>query len=130
MLEKLLMLFKTNSVSQKTLGSISFTITKDDRMDIQCILPTITNANMHEIPSMAEKYANLLSAITMGELNDMLYNHIKEIAEKKESNNQILFVNNILSFWSIIYKEKQQNSISKFKSKYLPLIRPSQAFKS
>lgn len=131
-LDKLSTLFSNKkSVSKKreTIGSVSFIINKDDSIDIECLMPLITNANIDSVPSIAEKYANALNSITMGDLNDSLYENIKELASSSESNQQILLVNNIISFWSILYKEKQKQYSNKYINKYHPLIRPSQVFK-
>lgn len=132
-LDKLLILFKQSnkskeSDSRKPLGKVSFILNEDNNISIECVLPNITNVNINEVSNLAENYANLLSSITFGELNDALYENIKNISNSN-NDNQVLFVNNVLSFWSIFYKQKQQGNVAKIKNKYLPLIRPSQAFK-
>lgn len=129
--DKLLTLFKKSkrqklSSDAKPTGRISFILDGTDNIDIECILPNMEN--IHNVSNLAENYANLLSAITFGELNDTLYEHIKKLSDTN-NDNQILFINNVLSFWSILYKQKQQGNIAKMKNKYIPLIRPSQAFK-
>lgn len=129
-LDKLLTLFKKSKQEQqlsnvKQIGKISFILDNTNNINIECILPNIEN--IHDISNLAENYANLLSLITFGELNDALYEHIKKMPN---NDNEILFINNVLSFWSILYKQKQQASVAKIKNKYIPLIRPSQVFKA
>lgn len=128
-LGKFLTLFKKSTTKKqldnvKHLGKISFILYNDNNVNIECILPNIEN--IHDISNLAENYANLLSLITFGELNDSLYEHIKQLPN---NDNEILFINNVLSFWSILYKQKQQANMTNIKHKYIPLIRPSQVFK-
>jgi hypothetical protein len=130
-LDKLLTLFKKSHKENKfntvkEIGRVSFILDSSNKIDIECIFPDIDD--IHDVSNLAENYANLLSSITFGELNDALYEHIKKLPDT-HNDNQILFINNVLSFWSILYKQKQQGNISKLKNKYIPLIRPSQAFK-
>ena len=129
--DKLLTLFRKPKIEKlpsdvKVTGRISFILDDTNNIDIECILPNMED--IHDISNLAENYANLLSSITFGELNDTLYEHIKKLSNTK-NDNQILFINNVLSFWSILYKQKQQGNIAKMKNKYIPLVRPSQAFK-
>lgn len=129
--DKLLTLFKKSKTDQslnsvKQVGRVSFILDDTNNINIECILPNVNN--IHEVSNLAENYANLLSSITFGELNDPLYEHIKKLLDTS-NDNQLLFINNLLSFWSILYKQKQQGNVAKIKNKYIPLIRPSQAFK-
>jgi hypothetical protein len=42
--------------------------------------------------------------------------------------NLILFIDNIISFWLILYKEKNKKRIKKY-DQFQPLIRPIEVFK-
>jgi hypothetical protein len=130
--DKLLTLFKKSKTDEslnsvKQVGRVSFILDDTNNINIECTLPNVDN--IHDVSNLAENYANLLSSITFGELNDALYEHIKKLPDTS-NDNQLLFINNVLSFWSILYKQKQQGNVAKIKNKYIPLIRPSQAFKT
>ena len=134
LLEKFLTLFKKKKIESNlinaNLGSISFIINEDTTVVVY-ELPTILDDNIKDIPEIAEKYAKLLSAIAFGEMNDILFDNMRKMSKKMSSNdNEVLLANNILSFWAILYKEKQNKAINNYQYKDVPLIRPSQAFKT
>jgi hypothetical protein len=92
--DKLLTLFRKSKIEKlpsgvKVIGRISFILDDTNNIDIECILPNIED--IHNISNLAENYANLLSSITFGELNETLHEHIKKLSNTN-NDNQILFI--------------------------------------
>lgn len=128
------MLFRNSDLKilskiDKEIGSVSFVILNDGHIDISCMIPCMDKIEVEDIPNLAEKYANLLTSIVLGEYNEVIYQDIQSLKLNTQSNKELLFLNNLLAFWSILYKEKHQHNVAKYSSKNYPLIRPSQVFK-
>lgn len=138
MLENYLAWFKQTKPkvsSDANLGKVSFSITNNsDKVKIECEIPELNkNITNSDIVFLAEKYAMLLTAISSGELNDSIYKEIKNHANKNIENlslNEMLFFENVVTFWTILYKEKKYNKIKKIEQQFLPIIKPSQVFNS
>lgn len=126
---------KAKSVLNDSIGKISFSITNNsDKIKIECEIPELKKKNTeNDIVFLAEKFAYLLTAISSGELNDSIYKEIKFHANKNLENlsiNEVLFFENVVAFWSILYKEKKYDKVKKLEHQFFPLIKPSQVFKS
>lgn len=135
MLEKFLALFRKKNKSLDIDDSfrVSFVLQKNtEKVNIECDIPNLENIDYLEIPFFAEKFAHLLTSISVGELNDLIFQQVKSYANNdsnKISTNYVLFFNNVIAFWSLLYKEKKKNRI-KIYEEHWPTIKPSQVFKA
>lgn len=132
MLEKFLTSSKNNKQTSDGIFKISFVLKKDSqKINVECDIPDLENTDSSEIPVLAEQFANLLTSISIGELNDLVFQQVKDYANtnsNKISTNYVLFFNNVIAFWSLLYKEKKHLKIKKYED-YWPIIKPSQVFK-
>jgi hypothetical protein len=136
-LEKFLALFKsrsnTNSDNKSSNGSICFNIGNNEDINIEYNFPNLTHATNADIVTLSEKYANVLTSISLGELNDLLYEKLKVDTNDDSKNysvNELLFFNNVISFWTLLYKEKKYIKIKTLEQQLFPVVRPSQVFKA
>jgi hypothetical protein len=98
-----------------------------DMVDIKCLLPDVTDKSSDQILSIAEKYAELLVIINTEAFNKKIYeilNKNKNIDNHKE----VLLIDNIISFWNVLYEEESKKQFSKYKLSQ-PMIKPSEAFR-
>lgn len=106
-------------------GSIVFDIVNNEDISIKCFFPEIKDLNDDNIMDYAESYGRLLSNITDGiyaqKIADILLSN-----SAKDDPKMILFVNNILSFWTAFHVENNKIAI---KNSNQPLVRPSRVFK-
>lgn len=132
MLEKFLVSSKNKSTNDDESFRISFILQKDsEKINVECDIPNLENNNYTEIPLFAEKFANLLTSISVGELNDLIFQQVKNYANNdsnKISTNYVLFFNNVIAFWSLLYKEKKKYK-HKIYEDHWPVIKPSQVFR-
>lgn len=133
MFEKFLTLFRpSTNQTDDDLFKISFILQKHkDKVNVECEIPNLEDKNFSDIPALAEKFANLLTSISVGELNDLIFQQVKSYANNnsnKISTNYVLFFNNVIAFWSLLYKEKKNYKIKKYEEHW-PIIKPSQVFK-
>jgi len=133
--EKLLIYLKikTNKKSSLTrpdnpIGSINFTISSNNEIDMLCGLPSdLEDKDSDDIVILAEQYANLLLTITTGDLNEPIYKFLKGHIKKTQKINEVLFLDNVILFWSFLHKEKFKKR-NKKNDQNQPVIRPSQVF--
>jgi|694.fasta_scaffold92331_4 hypothetical protein len=133
--EKLLTCLRIKSNKKSTLlpfehpiGSINFTVSSNSEIDMLCGLPSnLEDKDPDEIAVLAEQYANLLLTITTGELNEPIFKFLKSYIKKTQKTNEVLFVDNVILFWSFLHKEKLKKK-SKKNDQNQPVIRPSQVF--
>lgn len=111
------------------LSSLFFGILNEDKevVDIKCLLPEVTNSNEEEIQSIAENYAKLLVFINIEEFNKNIYSILLK-HKNKNNPKQTMLIDNIISFWNILYDIEIKKQYKKNKSDQ-PMIRPSEAFK-
>jgi hypothetical protein len=135
LLEKFLILFKikknkpiANNSSVNTGINFSLLDNNPTEIEIGCFLPDINNKSSDEIALIAEKYTNFLVSITSGEMNGTIFKLLEKTINSNSDPDKILLIDNISSFWPIIYKEKQQKKQKKY-SQYQPLVRPIEAFR-
>jgi hypothetical protein len=135
LLEKFLILFKIkknkpiiNNASVYTGINFALLDNNPTEIEIGCFLPDINNKSSDEIALIAEKYTNFLVSITSGEMNGTIFKLLEKTINSNSDPDKILLINNISSFWPIIYKEKQQKKQKKY-SQYQPVVRPIEAFR-
>lgn len=136
LLEKFLTLVKIKKKNKLTTDNtstytgINFSLSDNypTEIEIGCSLPDIKNKNSEEIALIAEKYTNFLVSITSGEMNETIFKLLEKTINSNSDPDKILLIDNISSFWPIVYKEKQQKKQKKY-SQYQPLVRPIEAFK-
>lgn len=106
-------------------GSIVFDIINNKDISIKCFFPDIEDMQNDDILDCAESYGRLLSNITDGlyaqKIADILISN-----SEKDDPKMILFVNNIISFWTAFHIENNKIAI---KNSNQPLVRPSRVFK-
>lgn len=106
-------------------GSIIFDIIDNKDISIKCYFPEIDKLDDEHILEYAESYGRLLSNITDGiyaqKIADILISN-----SSKEDPKMLLFVNNIIAFWSSFHIENNRIAI---KNSNQPLVRPSRVFK-
>jgi hypothetical protein len=135
MFEKFLALFKSKpkSTNEDDSFRISFILQKDsEKINVECDIPNLENSDDINIPLFAEKFANLLTSISVGELNDLIFQQVKNYANNdsnKMSTNYVLFFNNVITFWALLYKEKKKYK-HKIYEDHWPIIKPSQVFRA
>jgi len=138
LLEKFLILFKlkkdhhnTSLIKDKskTIGSIGFDILDSDEIDILYGIPSdLSGKTPEDIANMAEQFAGLLVSLTSGNLNESIFKSLRYQMSKTSDSNHILFIDNILIFWSVLYKDKLKKRQKKY-DQHQPLVRPSEVFR-
>jgi hypothetical protein len=131
--EKLLTVFKKpqiqkDIVNDEYIGSITFSLTKDNDIDIICMLPDITNFSNEKILGISEPFGKFLSYINDGYLIDDLFRTLAEQSQNAEDHDRKLLIDNILFFWMLFHvKNKEKDHEDKISGD--PIIRPTEVFK-
>ena len=116
---------KIDDTNSDLTGSIVFDIIDNKDISIKCFFPDIEDMQDDDILDYAESYGRLLSNITDGlyaqKIADILISN-----SEKDDPKMILFVNNIISFWTAFHIENNKIAI---KNSNQPLVRPSRVFK-
>lgn len=103
-----------------------FDIIDNKDISIKCFFPQdIENMEEDDILDYAESYGRLLSNITDGVYAQKIADILIANSEKDDPK-MILFVNNIISFWTAFHIENNKIAI---KNSNQPLVRPSRVFK-
>lgn len=104
---------------------IQFILNKDNHIEISCGLEHTSSLNNDLIIELSEKYAELLLGIS----NSLLKNDIVETLKKESKNSEdykkILLIDNIISFYETLQKERLKTSAFY----HLPVVLPSMAFR-
>lgn len=104
--------------------SISFIIDKENNIDILFDIPYDENIDSDELIKLSEKYAELLVGINYGLLNNQIISTLKQKSKESENTNQILLIDNILSFYGVLKKDMLRTSVLYNQ----PVISPSMVF--
>ncbi len=102
-LEKLLT-WRNKPQQHGIIGSINFSILDNYSVDINVDLPDMSKATPDNIAVVAERYAEFLLSINQG----LHKNNIVTILQSKidqNNNQQYLFIDNIISFWGLLYEQ-------------------------
>jgi hypothetical protein len=114
-----------DDITSDLTGSVIFDIIDNKDISIKCFFPDIEHMDEDDILVYAESYGRLLSNITDGlyaqKIADILISN-----SEKDDPKMILFVNNIISFWTAFHIENNKIAI---KNSNQPLVRPSRVFK-
>jgi hypothetical protein len=114
----------TNQKSNIT-GSIIFDIIDNKDIVIKCYFPEIDELDEDSFLHNAESYARMLSNITDGVYSQKIADILIKSSDKDDPQT-VLFVNNIISFWSAFHTENFKMDL---KNSNQPMIRPSKVFK-
>jgi hypothetical protein len=137
LLEKFLLYFKRKSLKKSIIykkydkniaDSLSFSLCENNDINIHFKLPEIKNKSNEEIASIAENYASFLLSITSGEINQKMCEILTDQVDSNSDPNMVLFVDNIISFWIMLHKDRSKKGLKKYDQSQ-PLIRPTQVFR-
>lgn len=137
LLEKFLLYCKTkllkksviyNRYDKNRVASLSFSLCQNNDIDITFDLPEIKNKSNEEIAIIAENYATFLLSITSGEINQKMCEILNDKVDANSDPNSVLFIDNIISFWIMLHKDKSKKVLKKYDQSQ-PLIRPTQVFR-
>jgi hypothetical protein len=106
-------------------GAITFKLNHDKTVDIACFIPEVTGMPTDKLTKLSEEYAELLVWINDGLLADKIIDFIKRNMKEADTEQEKLFLENILLFWGLLHIEYAKNK--KVKSNQ-PLIKPSSVF--
>jgi hypothetical protein len=101
---------KTESKKDESIIDVIISLNKNSGIDVSVFIDDANKAIDHDIVEYSEKCAEFFHILNSGKLKkqilDILINQIK-----KENNN--LLINNIVTFWSIIEKQKRKPKLEK-----------------
>lgn len=107
------------------IGSITFKLLKDKNINISCYITETKDFSVNELTELSEDYAELMMCINEGLLATEIIKFIKESIEATEFEQDKLFFENVLAFWSIHYANYIKQKRAKLNQ---PLIKPSAVF--
>lgn len=116
---------KNSTETDKYIGAITFKLTKDKIVDISCYIPEVKDISVNKLTKLSEEYAQLLVSINDGLLASKIVDLINDLMEESETDQEKLFMENILVFWSLLHVEHLKNKKNKSSQ---PLIRPISVF--
>jgi hypothetical protein len=106
-------------------GAVTFKLNTDKTVDIACFIPEVSGMPIDKLTKLSEEYAELLVWINDGLLADKIIDFIKRTMKEADTEQEKLFLENILVFWGLLHIEYAKNK--KVKSNQ-PLIKPSSVF--
>jgi|LakMenE01Jun11ns_1017448.scaffolds.fasta_scaffold9483042_1 hypothetical protein len=115
----------TQNSKDNLTGSIIFDIIDNRDIRIQCYFPDIEKMNDGELIENAENYGRLLSNITDGVYAQKIADILLSSSDVDDPKT-VLFVNNIISFWSAFHIDNHKKEI---RNSNQPLVRPSRVFR-
>jgi hypothetical protein len=116
---------KEDTKLDASVGSVCFDIFSDEKVNIKCFFPYLEDVSEDSIIEYAEHYALMLHNISSGLYTESIINILNTNIDKNNYKD-VLFLNNLFSFWAILHAEKKE--LDK-KSQKEPLIRPTDFFK-
>ena len=122
-------IFNTKEREQSScIGSLELKLTKDNDIDLSCLIPDIDNKSPEELILLAENYAKFLMYIADSNLlkSDILEFLTNKSDETRDPEYKLL-LDNILAFWDMYSKEYRKKIKASIKDD-LPLIRPISVF--
>lgn len=118
--------------SETYIGSLTFSITKNREIDIDCAFPDLTNKSSENIKDLSEIYAEFLVYINEGFLREDILkiidnkDHNKNLTEDQQAKDR-LFIDNVVFNWALLHVENI-NRRKQSKKETQPLIRPITVF--
>lgn len=106
-------------------GAITFKLYKNKEISIACYIPETKDFSVDQMTQLSEDYAELLMYINEGLLATKIIEFIKDSMVNTELEQDKLFFENVLVFWTMHHVEHTKQK--KIKSNQ-PLIRPSSVF--
>lgn len=104
---------------------IQFILNKDNNIEISCGLEHANGLDNELIIELSEKYAELLLGISNSLLKNDIVETLKKESKKSEDHQKILLIDNIISFYETLEKERLKTSAFY----HLPVVLPSMAFR-
>lgn len=125
-LEKLLT-WRNKKPQHRVVGSVNFSLLDNYSIDINVDLPDMSTSTPENIAILAERYAEFLLSINQGfHKNDIV--GILQSKIDQNNNQQYLFIDNIISFWGLLYEQYRKNK-KNYTENNQPVVKPSQVFK-
>ena len=104
---------------------IQFTLNDNNSIEISCGIEQTDNLNSDSIIELSEQYAELLLGISNSLLKNSIIETLKKESKKTEDHQKILLIDNIISFYETLQKERLKSSAFY----HLPVVLPSLAFR-
>lgn len=118
-------LFSREETGRQNL-SIEFKIDLDTTdVKINLTLPTSEEISLINITELSETYAQLLVGIDYGLFKEKIFSNLMSIKKESTEPNTILFIDNVLSFYTALMKDLANKTLYYER----PIISPSSAFK-
>jgi len=122
---KIKRLFSKEKTERQNL-SIEFKIDLDTTdVKINLTLPTSEEISLINITELSETYAQLLVGIDYGLFKEKIFSNLISIKKESTEPNTILFIDNVLSFYTALMKDLANKTLYYER----PIISPSSAFK-
>lgn len=115
----------TQEEESDVVGAITFKLFKNKEIGISCYIPETKDFSVEQMTELSEDYAELMMYINEGLLATKIIGFIKESMVKTDLEQDKLFFENVLVFWTMHHVEHIKQK--KIKSNQ-PLIRPSSVF--
>ena len=116
---------KEEEEQSDVVGAITFKLFKDKEISIACYIPETKDFSVEQMTQLSEDYAELMMYINEGLLATKIIGFIKDSMVKTDLEQDKLFFENVLVFWTMHHVEHIKQK--KIKSNQ-PLIRPSSVF--
>ena len=115
----------TQEEESDVVGAITFKLFKNKEISIACYIPETKDFSIEQMTQLSEDYAELMMYINEGLLATKIIGFIKDSMIKTELEQDKLFFENVLVFWTMHHVEHIKQK--KIKSNQ-PLIKPSSVF--
>ena len=115
----------TQEEESDVVGAITFKLFKNKEISIACYIPETKDFSVEQMTQLSEDYAELMMYINEGLLATKIIGFIKDSMVKTDLEQDKLFFENVLVFWTMHHVEHIKQK--KIKSNQ-PLIRPSSVF--
>jgi len=110
----------------KNFVHIAISLSATDPILVDCRLPDISSKTIEEITELAEKYGLALSNLTAEDFEKQLFDAIY-LKKDKHNYKNILFIDNIVSFWEMYRAINYKKLYNKYYSDQ-PLVKPTEVF--
>jgi hypothetical protein len=115
----------TQEEESDVVGAITFKLYKNKEISIACYIPETKDFSIDQMTQLSEDYAELLMYVNEGLLATKIIEFIKTSMTNTELEQDKLFFENVLVFWTMHHVEHTKQK--KIKSNQ-PLIRPTSVF--
>jgi hypothetical protein len=108
-------------------GAITFSLDKNNNVDILCFFPESADMTADEISLESENFGKFIAAITDGLVADSIVKLLDKTKQQSHSTNEQLFIENVLFFWALNHVSNLKTKSNKTE-KNTPIIRPTAVF--